>query len=373
MLIAFDAKRALANNTGLGNYSRYTIGAFAGAYPQSQLLMYAPAAACRNLMNVENLLQRPNISLCAGKGSIWRSWGITADLTRDHVNLYHGLSNELPLNISKAPCPSVVTIHDLIWRRIPHDYTAIDRRLYDFKYGRSARAATRVIAISERTKADIVSDFGVDPARIDVLYQGCDASFGPVPKPVVDDVMARYGIHAPYYIAVGTVQSRKNQLLAVKALPALPREVSLVIVGRRHEPYARLINRYIAAHRLQDRVKWLTSVPFCDLPALYAGAEFASYTSRYEGFGIPVIEALSTGTPVIAATGSCLEEAGGDAALYVGPDDTDAYTHAAQSLIGDSNLRRALLDKAPAHLARFDPADYAARLKAIYDKAIDQF
>ena len=86
-----------------------------------------------------------------------------------------------------------------------------------------------------------------------------------------------------------------------------------------------------------------------------------------------MIEALSTGTPVIAATGSCLEEAGGDAAIYVGPDDTDAYIHVAQSLTDDDNLRRALLDRAPAHLARFDPTLYAARLKAIYDKAIEQF
>lgn len=373
MLIAFDAKRALANATGLGNYSRFTIEALAREFPGHQYLMYAPGNAKSKSYNVNRLLQRPNISLKTGGGALWRSWGITGDLAADKVNLYHGLSNELPLNIDKAPCPSVVTIHDLIWRRVPGDYSLIDRKLYDLKYGRSARLATRVIAISRKTRDDIVNDFGVDPSAIDIIYQGCDPSFKPVAQPVVEDIKKRYDIDSPYIITVGTVQSRKNQLLAVKALPALPPEVKLVIAGRRHEPYAREIDRYISSHSLGNRVIQLTGVPFCDLPGLYAGAEFATYTSRYEGFGLPVIEALSVGIPVIAATGSCLEEAGGDAALYVNPDDTEAMVDACRRLLNDSSLRHRLLNNAPKHLQQFNPAEYASNVTNTYQHALQTF
>ena len=201
-----------------------------------------------------------------------------------------------------------MTIHDLIYRRVPQDYKPVDRAMYDFKYSRSARNATRVIAISEKTRDDLVEDYQIDPAKIDVIYQGCDPRFGlPVEYDEKQRVRAAYALPERYFISVGTVQSRKNQLLAVKALERL--DLPLVIVGNRKSDYAGEVARYISSHGLSDRVMWLDKVPFADLPALYAMAEFSSYTSRYEGFGIPVIESLSAETPVIAATGSWLEEA----------------------------------------------------------------
>ena len=146
------------------------------AYPSTRFRLYSPAE--RDNDRLQPLLERDNVELavprlrpdCGLTRALWRTIDIPLDLRRDDVTLYHGLSNELPLTIGGV-CPAVVTIHDLIWRRVPGDYSAIDRRLYDFKYGRSARLATRVIAISECTRRDLTADFGIDPAKIDVIYQ----------------------------------------------------------------------------------------------------------------------------------------------------------------------------------------------------------
>ncbi len=376
LTIGYDAKRAARNLTGLGNYSRYTIAAMSALYPQNRYLLYSPSP--RYTPRLQPLLDQPGVelrypqgALWQRMGSLWRSLELTPCLIEDGVNLYHGLSNELPLNIGASGLPSVVTIHDVIWRRVPGDYSWVDRRIYDFKYGRSARAATRVIAISERTKADVVNDFGIDPAKIDVIYQGIDPIFDqPTTLEQKQAVQEAYGLPLRFILAVGTVQSRKNQLLAVKALRALPKDVKLVIAGRRQSDYAREIDAYISSHGLSDRVMWLEGVPFDHLPALYALATVTAYASRYEGFGLPVVESIACGTPVIAATGSCLEEAGGEGAVYVHPDDADAFAAAATDIIDNSYRRERMSRLGRQHIKRFSAAAYAQATMATYMKAI---
>lgn len=371
--IALDGKRAARNLTGLGNYSRYFIDTMSGRFPANEYRLYAAGTPCDRL---KPLLERVNVSLVPPRSridrslpSVWRSSSIIHDAALDGCDIYHGLSNEIPVAAASLPIPSVVTIHDVIWRRYPSDYKRADRAIYDFKYGRSARIADRVIAISECTRRDLISDFGIDPSKIDVIYQGCDPSFAPASADERRRVAEKYSLPERYFIAVGTVQGRKNQLQAVRALRALDADISLVIVGRRTD-YAAEIDRYISQHRLSGRVIWLENAPFADLPALYSGAMFSSYTSRYEGFGIPVIESIACHTPVIAATGSCLEEAGGPGAIYVGPDDDDAMADAARRLADSTFLRDKLVDKGLRHIRRFNPTEFANRTMASYNKAI---
>ena len=374
--VAFDAKRAFANNTGLGNYSRLVIASMAALYPANDYLLFTPRAVDNRRM--DSILMRENISTVTPQGlgrhcpALWRSTAIPAGCARAGVDIYHGLSNEIPL--VSMPCPSVVTIHDLIWRRIPGDYSPIDRRLYDLKYGHAARHATRIIAISDRTRSDIVKDWNIDPAKIDVVYQGVDPIFATAPDyDSRQTVRKRYGISGRYIITVGSIQSRKNQLLAIRGLQALDRDISLVIVGRGRGDYAGLLRSEISRLRLDDRVIHIGNVDFNDLPALYAGAVFSSYTSRYEGFGLPVVESLTVGTPVIACTGSCLEEAGGAGALYVGPDDTGAWVEAARAIIDKPWMRDRLADAGRRHIRQFNHADFATGIMKSYNKAILDF
>lgn len=377
MKIGYDAKRAVNNNTGLGNYSRLVIDTIS-SNPEDRLLLYAPKfRANKRLMP---LIEKENVFLCLPGSSmgrrfksVWRTWGITAQMKNDDIQLFHGLSNELPLNISKSGIPSVVTIHDVIFRHFPKCYGAVDRTIYDYKFRKAAENATRVIAISECTAKDIVEFYHIDPSKIDIVYQGCDPQFKlPVDHSRVDDVMARYHIDRPYIVAVGTVETRKNQLLTVKALRGLPEDIMAVIVGRRTS-YAREIDRYIAQYGLADRVKFIENADFADFPALYSRALLSSYPSRFEGFGIPVIESLSVGTPVIVASGSCLEEAAGEGAPVVKPDDVDAFVHYARRIIDDHDYRSELVEKGQRHIARFSQDNFAKGLRDSYSKAIESF
>lgn len=374
MKIGFDAKRAAHNNTGLGNYSRYAIDVLSQAYPDAQLKLYTPSTPKSD--RIDPLLERSNVELFNKNASngltaaFWRSFDLPLQLRQDGIDLFHGLSNELPLTI-KDICPSVVTIHDVIYRRHPEGYMAIDRKLYDYKYGRSAHNASRVIAISECTKRDIIDIYNIDPAKIDVIYQGIDPIFSlPVDTIRKQEVRAKYHLPEKYIIAVGTVEARKNQMLAVHALKHLPQGIKLVIVGRMTSKYADSVRREIERLGLSDRVMHLENVPFLDLPALYACAEIASYTSRYEGFGLPVVEAIASGTPVLAATGSCLEEAGGQGAVYLNPDDPESYAREAMHLIDDVVFRDKTLRLGRRHIARFTPEEFARRTMASYNKAI---
>jgi len=379
MIIGYDGKRAMQNMTGLGNYSRLVVGSMSAMYPSNSYILMCPRR--RDNDRLAPIIGRDNVSVVTPSSAImrrvpawWRSVEMVHDWPRLGLDIYHGLSNEIPLTASLAPVPTVVTIHDLIWRRIPGDYAAVDRRLYDFKYCRSARIATRIIAISERTKADIVADWNISPDKIDVVYQGCDPIFS-CPVTYDDRTRVRNLYHLPdrYILSVGTLQGRKNQLLAVRALPSLPADVSLVLVGGGDASYIARIDAEARSLGVDSRVVRLTDIPFDHLPALYACAVFSSYTSRYEGFGIPVIESLSVGTPVVACTGSCLEEAGGGGAIYVNPDDTRAYAEAARGLLDKAYLRDRLAEQGRRHIRRFSPSAFTSGILTTYNKAILDF
>lgn len=375
MKIGFDAKRAVRNMTGLGNYSRLVADVLSQAHPADEFVLYAPRPQTN--ARLEPLLARPNVTLAgpdtaSGRhfSSIWRIGPITSQLKRDGIELFHGLSNELPLGIASSGIPSVVTIHDVIFRHFPHCYKAIDRRIYDYKFGRAARNATRIIAISRRTACDIIDAYGVEPAKIDIVYQGCDAQFRrDVPPAETEAVKERYGLDFPYIIGVGTIEERKNQMLTLKALRGLPADVRLVLVGRA-TPYSGQIVAEASRLGLSERLHILQGVPFPDFPALYAGALASAYPSRYEGFGIPVIESLSVGCPVVVATGSCLEEAGGELTPAVSPDNPDALAFELSRLISDSRHRADVIESGRSHAATFSDSRMAREIYETYNKAI---
>ncbi|MCR4602280.1 MAG: glycosyltransferase family 4 protein [Prevotella sp.] len=370
MIIGFDAKRIVRNGTGLGNYGRTLVNDLA-ALDDFDLRLYAPDGGVTHLRS--QIVGRPNVTFCfphfahtsLGK-ALWRSGGIVRQLVHDDVQLYHGLTGELPKGISSSGIRSVVTIHDLIFLRHPEYYKKVDVKLYTRKFQQTLKEADRIVAISECTRRDICEYGEVDASRIDVIYQSCAPRFTEVPRPwQMWKVRESYELPDRYILSVGSIEERKNALLAVRALHHLPDDVSLVIVGK-PTAYSDFIREYLLEHRLTSRVQILHGVPDEDLPSLYRMADCFVYPSRYEGFGIPIIEAISQGLPVVACTGSCLEEAGGPDNLYVDPDDEQAMAHAISQMLYGSPGREQRIARSQEYIRRFENTDAARRFDELY-------
>ena len=381
-IIGYDAKRLVRNTSGLGNYSRTLVNDLAATVPGDwSLRLYAPDEGREDLRR--QIDPRPNVQYSYPKGdsslftlhsslftSLWRTRGIVSDLQRDHVTLYHGLSGELPLGIRKSGIPSVVTIHDLIFLRHPEYYKWLDRKIYTWKFHRTVKEADLIIAISECTRRDIIELGQVPADKIRVIYQSCSTLFK---QREGDDhlmkVNARYELPARYLVNVGTIEPRKNIALAVKALPLLPDDLQLVIIGRR-TPYADEVLQEARRLGVSHRVKLLHNVPTDDLPAILQMAEVSVYPSRYEGFGIPIIEAIQSGLPVVACTGSCLEEAGGPDSLYVSPDDPAAMAQAIRQSLKGAKGREERIRRSQTYVQRFEGTDVATQVLRLYQELL---
>ena len=375
--IGFDAKRIVRNNTGLGSYGRTLVRDLAYLPGSLRLRLYAPDKGRDDLrQQVEGL---PRISFCYPSHgelfpvvykALWRDHGIVRDLKKDKVQVYHGLSGELPRGIRRSGIKSVVTIHDLIFIRHPEFYPWVDAKIYAWKFRRTIKEADHIIAISECTKRDVLELGQVDPSRVSVVYQSCAPRFTKRPTPMEEEqVRLKYGLPRRFILNVGTIEQRKNILLAVKALEHLPSDLSLVIVGR-HTPYTNQVLEHIATHGLHRRVYILHDVPDADLPALYSQAEAFVYPSVYEGFGIPIIEAINCKLPVVACTGSCLEEAGGPDNLYVAPDDPEALAAAVRQVLKGAPGREERILRSREYIRRFEGNDVASQVLEIYRRLI---
>lgn len=373
--IAYEAKRITHNATGLGNYGRTIVEMLARLAPQNRYLLYTPDPGREELRR--RLPDLPQIEFRlprTPKHGLMKAWWRSAGMSRelpDSVSLFHGLGAELPWGLRRCGIPSVVTIHDLIFLRFPSYYKWIDRKIYAWKYRSACRRADRVIAISEATKRDIVTFFGIAPEKIDVVYQSCDESFRrEVSEEAKQAVREKYALPERYVLSVGSIEERKNLLLLVQAIGRMPDPPHVVAVGKRTS-YTAEVERYAAEHGLAERLHLCHEVRFADLPAFYRMADAFVYPSRFEGFGIPMIEAACSGVPTVGATGSCLEEAGGPDAVYVDPDDPQALADRLTEILADEALRRRMAERGRAYAARFEPGKLAADLLAVYEKTID--
>ena len=366
--IGFDAKRIVRNGTGLGSYGRTLVNDLA-QYPL-RLNLYAPDKGRDDLRT--QIVERDNIAFVYPTSrhfkSYWRSRGIVADLKRDGIQLFHGLSGELPFGIRKSGIKSVVTIHDLIFLRHPEFYNPIDVQIYKWKFRQTIKEADYIIAISECTKRDILEYGGnlVSEDKITLIYQSCSPRFNTSQNYKTSNRNSKLGC---YVLSVGSIEPRKNTMLALKALHHLPDDISLVLVGR-HTAYTDKLIQYARANGLEHRLHILHGVPDTDLPALYAGAECFVYPSVYEGFGIPIIEAISCGLPVVACTGSCLEEAGGPDSLYVAPNDAIGMANAIRHSLKGADDREERIQRSMDYIRRFSGTDVAGQVVDVYKRVL---
>ncbi len=380
MNIGFDAKRAFHNGTGLGHYSRTLIQSLSAFHPEHQYYLFNPKPGELFQLKGENLHE----VLPAGFfnklfSSAWRSSWVKKDLKRLHIDLYHGLSHEIPVGISKTGIKSVVTIHDLIHERNPEQYNTIDVKIYSKKFRYACEHADRVIAISEQTKRDIMEFYKIPEQKITVCYQSCNPAFG---KIVSEEekvaVRKEFDLPEQFFLYVGSIIERKNLLNVCKALFLLREEldIPLVVIGNGGK-YKQQVRDFVMQNGLERKViflsdnkKAIASPAFrsaATFPAIYQSAIAMIYPSFFEGFGIPVLEALWSRLPVITSNVSCLPEAGGDGAFYVNPAISEEIATGMKKIFEDGTFADSLREKGWRHAQQFTQQKCADAVMNVYN------
>ena len=369
--IAFDAKRAFLNNSGLGNYSRTIIKSLHFFYPNVQQILFTPktnegnfVSEISKLPNIE--INKPTQFIDSKFKSYWRSYSITKQLIKNNVDVYHGLSNELPINIKQFKGKKIVTIHDLIFLRNPHLYSFIDRTLYRKKFYAACKNADVIIAISEETKNDIIDFFNISPEKIKVVYQSCDDVYYKTnSEQEIEEVVNQFSLPENYLLYVGTIEERKNLLTIIKSLKEVDSLIPLVVIGKKTDYYKTVLN-YISENKLNNRILFLENVSNEQLPIIYKKAAVFIYPSIFEGFGIPILEALVSKTPVITNNSGCFPEAGGPNTIYVDPLDSKKMAQKINQLLQSESLRNEIAEHGYIYAEKFKKEIIAKQLMSIY-------
>ena len=367
MVTGFDAKRAFHNRSGLGNYSRNLLKSFFRHYPENEYILYSPAG--KNMIEFagrENyILKSPEKPLHRVFPSLWRTKEVSRQVIKDGADIFHGLSSELPLSLDKSKIKTLVTVHDLIYLRYPDLYRRIDRDIYYRKTKYACVYSDHIIAISEQTKSDIINYMGVIPSRISVIYQDCHPSFYNTPgSHEKEEIKRKYSLPGNYLLYVGTIEERKNLLTLIRALEISNIDIPLVVVGRKTS-YFKTVAEYIRKNRIRNII-FLEEVENTDLPAIYQGSSCFIYPSVFEGFGIPIIEALVSAVPVITSKGSCFREAGGPGSEYIDPADPAELAEALLKVTGDTSAARMMISKGKEHAKKFRAELIAGQYMDLY-------
>lgn len=344
MKIGFDAKRCFRNTTGLGNYSRHIVDMLSTRPDEFELHLYTPkpGSAYPGIPS-HAIVHYPGGMWKGPMSSVWRISQVAKDASRDGIDIYHGLSNELPAGLSKLGIPSIVTIHDIIFERFPEFYKPIDRKIYRKKFKAAAMNSTMVVAVSEQTKRDLIDFYNIPGEKITVIYQDCHPAFGcHFEEEYIRNIRRKYALPEEFILQVGTLEERKNVGNTIRALKYIP-EIPLILIGRT-TAYWDSLQEEIRREGLEQRVIRLQVEGMDDLAVIYSQATVFAYPSRFEGFGIPVLEALRSGTPVVTTKDGVFPEAGGPDSIYIDPNNPEDIARGLKSLLSDKKLRQKTAD-----------------------------
>lgn len=365
MKIAFDAKRFFHNTSGLGNYSRDLVRILSEYERENEYLLLNKNKSERG----KDILERPNVHFIeTSKGNFSRQLKMGKDAQKQGADIFHGLSGELPLKWDPKPIKKVVTIHDLIFVRYPQYYSFFDRKIHFWKFKKAADTADKIIAISEQTKKDIIQYLKVPETKIEVIYQGCHHAFKEQQSPeLMKAVKEKFKLPERFVLNVGTIEDRKNLLNVVKAINGT--EIPLVVVGRKTGYYQK-IERFLKRNKMEKQVLFLEGVSMDELACLYKLADIFVYPSFFEGFGIPVIEALFSKTVVVTSNTSCLPEAGGKDSVYVNPENDLDIRAKLKFLWENESERKRREEKGFEFVQKFNDESIAKELMSFYQKII---
>ncbi len=306
-------------------------------------------------------------------GLTWRHLRLPLAMHRDCVDLHFSPSYFLPL---LKVCPSVVVVHDITFKVHPEWFAADRRFRFDDLFWREVKRAERIITVSEHSRGDIVRVLGVDPSRVTVIYEAADPFFHPIEdEGRLEETRARFGLGPGFLFTAGAIHTRRNLERLIEAVAAagreLGRELELLILGT-PAPFTPPVDIWGTARRcgMQDRVKHVEYVPEEDLLLLYNACGAFVYPSLYEGFGLPVIEAMACGTPVACSNVTSLPEVAGEAALYFDPASVEEMASAIARLAGDEGLRQELSQAGMRRAASFSWRRAAEETRRVFAEVL---
>lgn len=375
MKIGFDAKRLFHNHTGLGNYSRTLVDNLATHYPTRDYLLFTQKVS--NRAEYKDFLSKKYQIVKPKRNSrAWRAKGMVKDIKAQGVNLFHGLSHDLPIGIHNSGAKSVVTIHDVCYKTFPKMFPLVERMIYARKYKYSCKVADKIIAISQSTKQDIIKYFDVEPSRIEVIYQSINEQF--YEKMSLDDakvIVSRYRVNSEFMLYVGSINSRKNLLGVIKAFAMIDpsKRMPLVVIGSGRGKYYNECVKEAKKLDVLDEIEFLNTIhSMQSLQAFYTAAECLVYPSFYEGFGLPVTEAILSCCPVVTSDVSSLPEAGGDVAYYVDPNSPAQIAGAINQILLLTDAERAELTQRGREeaLEKFDPKKLTGKVSKLYKRLL---
>lgn len=361
MKIAFDGKRFFNNSSGLGNYSRDLVRILATYFPENEYVLFNQSRSEKG----KEILELPNVSFHeTSNGNFSRQLKLGKDAQEIDADIFHGLSGELPLKWNKKPIKKVVTIHDLIFLRFPQYYSFFDRKIHFWKFRKAAKQADLIFAISEQTKRDIIQFLKVPESKIHVIYQGCHHVFKEdQSEEFLKSVKEKYQLPERFILNVGTIEERKNLLNIVKAING--EEIPLVVIGKKTS-YFKKVQKYLKKNHLENQVHFLENVSMGELAAIYKLADIFVYPSFFEGFGIPVIEALFSKIPVITSNISCLPEAGGKDSVYIDPNNFEDIKTKILFLWNNESERKRRAEKGFQFVQKYNDENIAINLMNAY-------
>ncbi len=366
MKIAFDARSLFGGGTGDRTYFCELILALARSHPRDEMLLYERDADEERALFASQI---PNASLTRvpfGVGALWNQLAMTPRLVRDGAQLLHSQYLLPPL----LPVPGVVTIHDITFRLFPQWFPPRARRIMDVLIPLSARRASVVITGSQCAREDMIRHFKMEPAKIVVTPYAASPRFTPVAAGEREPVLARHGLGCKYLLGLGLRGERKNVPVVLRAMEMLqvqgewPPETMLALAGQEaHFPG-------VESSRMRDKIRFLGYVPDEDLPSLYSGALSVVYPSFYEGFGLPPLEAMACGAPVLCSDRASLPEVVGQAGLLLSPDDVESWAGAIARVLHEPALREALREQGLLQSAQFSWQRCAEETAQVYEKLL---
>jgi glycosyltransferase involved in cell wall biosynthesis len=349
--IVLDARTATDHFPGIGRYVVNLASALKRVSPELDLALLRDSAAAAQRLALPDL---PALDCAVSPFRLQQQWQVRSALNRGGAALYHSAYYLMPY---RPGVPAVFTCHDLIPLILPQYFRAHQRLIYRFTHQLALNAAQLTIAVSQSTKHDLQRFFHARSDRIVVVPEGVDDHFKPPPRAELERVRAQYALPGRYLLYFGSNKPHKNLRRLVEAFARSSSSdratgIGLVIAGHWDQRYPQA-QELAAQLNLRDRVRFIGPVKDADLPALYGGAEVFVFPSEYEGFGLPVLEAMACGTPVVCGNGSSLPEVAGDAALLCDPQDIGGLAHAIEQVLDDGDVRAALRQRGLARAAQF--------------------